>query len=76
MPKIGPWRDRLDELLLANDGKPRREWLTLVRLFEELRGLGYEGGYDAVRRYAKVWPRRHSSVPAKNRSHCRREDRS
>ena len=24
MPKIGPWRDRLDELLLANERKPRR----------------------------------------------------
>ena len=51
-PKIGPWRDRLDALLLENDGKPARERLTLIRVFEELRGLGYEGGYDAVRRYA------------------------
>ena len=24
-------------------------------MFEELRGLGYEGSYDAVRRYAKKW---------------------
>jgi hypothetical protein len=40
LPKIGPWRDRLDALLLANEGKPARERLTLVRLFEELRGLG------------------------------------
>jgi hypothetical protein len=24
-------------------------------VFEELRGLGYEGSYDAVRRYAKKW---------------------
>ena len=24
-------------------------------LFEEPRGLGYEGSYDAVRRYAKKW---------------------
>ena len=28
---------------------------TLIRLFEELRGLGYDGGYDAVRRYAREW---------------------
>ena len=27
----------------------------LIRVFEELRGLGYEGGYDAVRRYARAW---------------------
>jgi len=37
-------------LLLENDGKPARERLTLIRVFEQLRGLGYEGGYDAVRR--------------------------
>jgi hypothetical protein len=53
-PKIGPWRDQLDALLLANDGKTARERLTMIRNFEALRGLGYDGGYDAVRRYAKV----------------------
>ena len=55
LPKIGPWRDRLDEMLTANDGKSARERLTLIRLFETLRGLGYDGSYDAVRRYAKAW---------------------
>ena len=37
-PKIGPWRERLDLLLLENDGKPARERLTLIRVFEELVG--------------------------------------
>ncbi len=55
MPKIGPRRDDLDALLLANEGKAARERLTLVRIFETLRGLGYDGGYDAIRRYAKTW---------------------
>jgi transposase len=55
LPRIDPWRQQLDELLLANEGKPARERLTLIRMFEELRGLGYEGSYDAVRRYAKRW---------------------
>jgi hypothetical protein len=41
--------------LLANEGKAARERLALIRIFEELRGLGYDGSYDAVRRYAKVW---------------------
>jgi hypothetical protein len=36
LPKIGPWREQLDGLLLENDGKPARERLTLVRLYEEL----------------------------------------
>jgi len=55
LPKIGPWRAEIDALLLANEGKPARERLTLIRIYEELRGLGYEGSYDAVRRYAKAW---------------------
>ena len=63
-PKIGPWRERLDSLLLENDGKPARERLTLIRVFEELRALGYEGGYDAVRRYARAWGKEHASETA------------
>ena len=54
-PKIGPWREQLDALLLGNEAKSTRERLTLIRLYEELRGLGYEGSYDAVRRYAQSW---------------------
>src|SRR5918993_113472 len=63
-PKLGPWRDALDGLLLTNAGKSARERLTLMRLFEALRGLGYEGGYDAVRRYARTWRRERSAVTA------------
>jgi transposase len=54
-PRIDPWREELDALLLANEARPARERLTLVRIFEELRGLGYGGSYDAVRRYARAW---------------------
>ena len=57
-PCIDPWRDQLDSLLLANEARPSRERLTLIRIFEELRGFGYEGGYDAVRRYARAWRQR------------------
>src|SRR6202046_3200148 len=61
-PRIGPWREALDEMLASNEAKPRRERLTLIRIFEALRGLGYEGGYDAVRRYARVWQRDHAAT--------------
>lgn len=63
-PKIGPWRDRLNSLLLKNEGKPARERLTLVRLFEELRGFGYVGSYDAARRYAKTWRKERGAAMA------------
>jgi transposase len=36
----------------------------LIRIFEELRRLGYEGGYDAVRRYARKWQREHLAMTA------------
>ena len=64
LPKIGPWREQLDALLLENEGKASRERLTLVRLFEELRGFGYEGSYDAVRRYAISWRKERGAATA------------
>jgi hypothetical protein len=42
-PKMDPWSAELDRLLAANESKAARERLTLIRLFEELRGLGYAG---------------------------------
>jgi len=64
LPKLGPWRDDLDRLLTENEGRAARERLTLIRIFEALRGLGYEGGYDAVRRYAGGWRRERSASSA------------
>jgi transposase len=64
LPKIGPWRERLDAMLLANATKPAREQLTLTRIYEELRGAGYDGGYDAVRRYAKSWREERGAITA------------
>jgi transposase len=57
LPKLGSHVAALKQLLEANDQRPRRERLTLIRVWEDLRGLGYEGGYDAVRRYARRWQR-------------------
>ena len=57
LPRLGPYRERLEQLLAENEGKPRRERLTLVRLFEALQDQGFEGSYDAVRRFAGQWRR-------------------
>ena len=64
LPRIGPWREALDGLLASNEGKPARERLTLIRIFEELRSQGYEGSYDALRRYAKGWRRAQATMTA------------
>jgi transposase len=42
-------------MLAENARQPKRQRLTLVRVYEELRNGGYEGSYDAVRRYATSW---------------------
>ena len=63
-PKLGRWTVELDELLTSNAAKPTREQLTLIRIFEQLRERGYEGGYDAVRRYARRWAKQHGQATA------------
>ena len=63
-PKLGRWTAELDDLLKNNTDKAAREQLTLIRLFEELRDRGYEGGYDAVRRYARQWSKAHGQATA------------
>lgn len=42
-------------MLAENMRQPKRQRLTLVRIYEELRNRGYDGSYDAVRRYAAKW---------------------
>ena len=42
-PKIDPWRSELDAMLAENDRQPKRQRLTLVRIYEELRNRGYDG---------------------------------
>jgi len=39
MPKLGAWKGELDRMLSRNETRPARERLTLIRIFEELRGL-------------------------------------
>jgi transposase len=63
-PKPRRWTEDIDRLLARNADAPGRERMTLIRIFEKLRTLGYGGGYDAVRRYARGWSKAHSSATA------------
>ena len=59
LPQLGAHVEALERMLAENAAKPKREQLTLKRLYESLRdAAGYAGGYDAVRRYARAWERR------------------
>ena len=64
LPRIGPWRERLEAVLEENDSRAARERLTLIRIFEELRALGYAGSYAAVRRYAIAWREKRAGATA------------
>ena len=53
--RLGAWIETLTAILEAEDKLPRRERRTTVRLFEELRGRGYDGAHDSVHRFVKSW---------------------
>ena len=54
-PKLGPWQADLERLLEANEARPRREKLRFTRIHDLLLREGFDGSYDAVRRYAARW---------------------
>jgi transposase len=56
-PKLGSFIERITELLKEDAGKPVRHRKSAQILFEQLQREGYEGGYDAVRRYVGTWKR-------------------
>ena len=55
LPRIGPFQDRLDVLLEENEVRGRRDRLRMTRIHDLLVREGFEGSYDAVRRYAARW---------------------
>jgi transposase len=64
LPKLGSFVAQLDKLLEANMAKRKRDRLTTKRLTEQLKEVGYAGGYDAVRRYAQRWRQEHAAESA------------
>ena len=55
LPRIGPFQERLDALLEEDEARPRREKLRVTRIHDLLLRDGFDGSYDAVRRYAARW---------------------
>ena len=41
--------------LVENEARPRRDRLRMTRIWDLLLREGYDGSYDAVRRYAARW---------------------
>ena len=66
LPRIGPFRERLDTLLTENEARHRRDRLRMTRIHDLLRREGFEGSYDAVRRYARRWADARRKDPGAN----------
>jgi transposase len=64
VPKLGEWVAVLSEMLEKEAKLPRRERRSTQRLFEELRGRGYDGTHDSVHRFVKAWRDERARVPA------------
>ena len=63
-PKLGRWVAALAEILESEADLPKRERRSTQRLFEELRGRGYDGAHDSVHRFTKTWRDERARVPA------------
>jgi transposase len=63
LPKMGPWVETLTAILEAEAKVPRRERRSTQRLFEELRGRGYDGAHDSVHRFVRAWRDEHARAP-------------
>jgi len=50
-PKLGPFAPAIDEILKSDEEAPPKQRHTATQIFRRLRGEGYQGGYDQVRRY-------------------------
>ena len=54
-PALGGYIESLEALLEANAALAPSRRRTMLSLYEELQGQGYQGSYSSVRRYAGAW---------------------
>jgi transposase len=64
LPRLGPFQEQLDTLLTQNEALPRRDRLRMTRIHDLLQREGFEGSYDAVRRYARRWAEAQRKAPS------------
>jgi transposase len=58
-PILGPHIEKLEEILNSESDLPPGKRRDGKSVYEALQNMGYEGGYDAVRRYIKGWKEEH-----------------
>ena len=50
-PVLGPYRDRINELLIESEQQPRKQRYTARRIYRLIRAEGYQGSESTVRHY-------------------------
>ena len=61
-PQLAAFQKDLERLVEENDRQPVRDRLDYLGIFKRLQTAGYQGGYDAVRRYIRRWKQRQPAV--------------
>jgi len=51
-PVLGPYHDRINELLIESEQQPRKQRYTARRIYRLIRDEGYQGSESTVRHYA------------------------
>ena len=62
-PKVGPYVERLEGWLEAEEVLPAKRRRTAQALYEALQSEGYRGGYDSIRRYVRHWRESRRTLP-------------
>ncbi len=48
-PKIGPYLERIRQIIEEDKTVPKKQRHTAKRIYDRIRGMGYEGGYTQVK---------------------------
>ena len=64
VPKLGAWVEILTSILEKESKLSRRERRSTQRLFEELRGHGYDGAHDSVHQFTRAWRDERARAPS------------
>ncbi|HEY6543083.1 MAG TPA: IS21 family transposase [Ktedonobacteraceae bacterium] len=58
-PQLGPYKARIEELLIENKRLPKKQRYTTHKIFELLQAQGYSGSESSVQGYAVRWRKTH-----------------
>ena len=61
-PKVGPYMDRIRQILVEDQAAPKKQRHTAKRIFDRIRGEGYTGGYTQVKAAVREMRKKNKEV--------------